>query len=696
MRTVSEQKHWVKRQVIELVMPTRLAQADYGAEMGRLFRQKLVPLIDQICSELCPPGQICRIDRLELDLGSISVQQLETQFVANFASGLRQALAKQISMQMKVQDEADQTLIQTVGPAQAGPALGAATRAGDEAGELAHGTQSQSALALFDGFLHSGTLPWWAEPQQPQLLHDNLHQLLQEMPHSLLGLVQKWLPNNNAMRRIISQYLDAELAQLGALLAPDWKAELFDAIPGLIRALQTNALAGYGPASAIRHVVWRECLRLADAQRSVPPQAAWQALLAGLALQLDCDLADLTAHALANDGRRSSLNLNSAGFGARQAPSEQLSHLLNAQLNEQLNEQLSQLQQASNEPLRSAWRQLQSQLSRLPLGLRQSLQRILRQSSRISAQAVDQHAAQTSTQNSARNILPLLQRGKQFALYRCFSEANPVSPSAHELIKLLRRAQSRGGPYTEICAALLVWCPSLAWSAQANWLAALTPALAELARPGLAQAIVKLLQADAVAHGLSNAQCQRVQALLPMHPAQVQNQPQAVDICNAGLVIIWPFLNHLFTRLGLLEERDFKDLAARQRACGLLQVLANPASDGLANIPEYLLPLNKLLCGLEPDHPFEFGRALTRREVNECQTLIQAVIAQAPILNNLSVAGFAGSFILRPGRLSMQDDHALLRVQGQTYDIVLGHLPWGWEWVKLPWMTCPLRVEWES
>src|SRR5207249_2404806 len=78
---------------------------------------------------------------------------------------------------------------------------------------------------------------------------------------------------------------------------------------------------------------------------------------------------------------------------------------------------------------------------------------------------------------------------------------------------------------------------------------------------------------------------------------------EAVDIDNAGLVLLWPFLRHFFGHLGLLDEGRFRDGEAVQRATGLLGHLAtgDPAP------AEYLLPLCKVLCGMEPDEVFDFG-----------------------------------------------------------------------------------------
>lgn len=159
---------------------------------------------------------------------------------------------------------------------------------------------------------------------------------------------------------------------------------------------------------------------------------------------------------------------------------------------------------------------------------------------------------------------------------------------------------------------------------------------------------------------------------------------------NSGLVILWPFLSHFFDHLGLLQEKRFKEASAVQRAVGLLQYLVteDPSS------PEYLLPLNKVICGMELTGVFDFGPPVSHAEAQECTNLLGAVIAHAPILKNMSIPGFRGTFLLRKGVLNTRDGAWLLRVERETYDVVLDRFPWGWEWVKLPWMEAALRVEW--
>ncbi|HEY8037542.1 MAG TPA: contractile injection system tape measure protein [Methylobacter sp.] len=164
----------------------------------------------------------------------------------------------------------------------------------------------------------------------------------------------------------------------------------------------------------------------------------------------------------------------------------------------------------------------------------------------------------------------------------------------------------------------------------------------------------------------------------------------AVYINNAGLCILWPFLGSFFERLELVQDGRFHNQAAKQRAASLLHYLTTEE----LNPPEYLLPFNKLLCAMAIDDVFDLAAPLTAAQTEACDELLGAVIGNAPILNNMSINGFRGSFLLRQGSLSASEGSWLLRVERETYDLVLERFPWSWQWFKLPWMEYPIRVEW--
>ena len=165
---------------------------------------------------------------------------------------------------------------------------------------------------------------------------------------------------------------------------------------------------------------------------------------------------------------------------------------------------------------------------------------------------------------------------------------------------------------------------------------------------------------------------------------------EEIYIGNAGIVILWPFLESFFDNMQWLQNKQFINDRVQQTALTALHYLAN----GEPTAKEFMLPLNKILCGMQINDLYEAEQVLTQTEKKACDELLDAVIKNAPILKNTSIDGFRGSFLMRQGILKQRDGAWLLRVERETHDIILDRFPWGIEWVKLPWMPLPMRVEW--
>src|SRR6476620_8629860 len=94
---VSTQKHIIKRQIIELKAGDPAEAQALQAELSRIFRHRIIPLLDRCCTQASAPDRVHRIERLELDLGRVDPRCLEAELVARLGELLPAALAEQIS-----------------------------------------------------------------------------------------------------------------------------------------------------------------------------------------------------------------------------------------------------------------------------------------------------------------------------------------------------------------------------------------------------------------------------------------------------------------------------------------------------------------------------------------------------------------------------------------------------------------------
>lgn len=180
-------------------------------------------------------------------------------------------------------------------------------------------------------------------------------------------------------------------------------------------------------------------------------------------------------------------------------------------------------------------------------------------------------------------------------------------------------------------------------------------------------------------------------AMAPAAPAsRAANISGALELTNAGLVLLWPMLASFLSRVGLLAERRFVSPHASIRAALLLQHIV----DGDCDWPEHSLVLNKVLCGVEIETPVPRMLQMTTEEAGEAADLIDSAIAHWSALGATSAQGLRTAFLQRDGRLTPVESGWKLVVARAGYDVLLDRLPWGIGVVRLPWMRAPVYVEW--
>lgn len=168
--------HRIHRAEIHL---SGLAEADAGALIDRcsaLHVRAIAPLLDRICSELSGPGRIDRIDRLELDLGAVSQDDFEAEFLMKLEQALRSTLQTTLQRRGKV----------------------------DPAG---------SALELLETFATLGNLPWWAE-HAGEPVSEAIAALVEADPVGLVGLLEALADDPAALLRIAGHTAEASLVAL--------------------------------------------------------------------------------------------------------------------------------------------------------------------------------------------------------------------------------------------------------------------------------------------------------------------------------------------------------------------------------------------------------------------------------------------------------------------------------------------------
>ena len=163
-----------------------------------------------------------------------------------------------------------------------------------------------------------------------------------------------------------------------------------------------------------------------------------------------------------------------------------------------------------------------------------------------------------------------------------------------------------------------------------------------------------------------------------------------IEIKNAGIVIVWPYLDRFFKMLEMTEKGAFKTEEDAVRAVHLIQYLVTGSNE----TPEHELLLNKILCGIKLATPVPLQIELTDKEKETSDLMLKGVMQNWEKLKSSSIDAMREGFFVRQGFVEEKDDFWELEVEKKTIDILLKSLPWGFGTVKLPWMSKRMIVNW--
>lgn len=166
---------------------------------------------------------------------------------------------------------------------------------------------------------------------------------------------------------------------------------------------------------------------------------------------------------------------------------------------------------------------------------------------------------------------------------------------------------------------------------------------------------------------------------------------EPLQIYNAGMVLIWPFVSRLFDMLGYVKNKNFVSEETQYKGIHILQYLVT----GKTEAPENELVLNKILCNFPVTDPVPFSVEFDPNELQAAESLLGGVIKNWAKMKNMTPNSLRGSFLIRPGAITEEEDKWNLVVERQTFDILLKSVPWSFSFIKFSWLEKFVTVEWK-
>lgn len=151
---IAEQRHIIKRQVVEIGLSQTEPPNYWQDYISDWYKKTLLPIIDAQFSKLTHPGEVIRIDELEIDLGTIDPERPE-ETIHRLEEQLYETLYEKC-LEAKESRGNGTAYFPDISSIQTGLSPGHGP---------GNGPSPEEDLILY--FLQSGGLPWWHRGERP-------------------------------------------------------------------------------------------------------------------------------------------------------------------------------------------------------------------------------------------------------------------------------------------------------------------------------------------------------------------------------------------------------------------------------------------------------------------------------------------------------------------------------------------------
>ncbi|HET6989720.1 MAG TPA: contractile injection system tape measure protein [Bacteroidia bacterium] len=239
--------HVINRQIIELKLDSEKNAFLFQQRVRELYQVEILPMLDEMMSSLTSENEVLRIDRLELDLGILTLEKFDQEVMQVLRSHVEEQLKKEIR-------KASENKSGGTGISRRKKGLISDLSLGGNQKAVIDGTDffneskqvnavlesnDQSTLELLRIFFADGLLPWWsADEFDPPDIDVSVRNLLENKPGGLLELFTEAIRHPSSALRVIQQIDNQTFSQLFSLLPDSSISEIkknWSAITSLFR-----------------------------------------------------------------------------------------------------------------------------------------------------------------------------------------------------------------------------------------------------------------------------------------------------------------------------------------------------------------------------------------------------------------------------------------------------------------------------
>ncbi|MEL6637510.1 MAG: contractile injection system tape measure protein [Bacteroidota bacterium] len=179
--------HIVKRQIVEISVADASAAQRIPDRISQWVRQELPRILDRELSARVPPDVLLCIDRLELELGSLSEVNLESQISQRVRSLLADQLAETVHRAREGRAPDSLSWGKVIPPASSST----------------HSTLARDWATALCFYWQNGVLPWWL-PTEQRSVQQLVEKVLQETPSRIWTFMAQACGSRAVRRRLLA------------------------------------------------------------------------------------------------------------------------------------------------------------------------------------------------------------------------------------------------------------------------------------------------------------------------------------------------------------------------------------------------------------------------------------------------------------------------------------------------------------
>lgn len=220
-------KHIINKQELKITLNSHKDAHVVQETILRAYKAHVIPVLDSLFDKYALHESNIKIDKLTIDIGSLTLNDLDTDFPEKVEKHIEEELIKYCNKPELNELIKYQSIYGKEQPVSA---------------DKSFKSKEELWIEALEIFLYTGSMPWWINRDSNTSIELIVAHLIEFYPAATKQLFEKQLKNSFARKRIIYQTSDTLLEKLILLMIPEFSKEKLNLVKNLIAIHSERAI----------------------------------------------------------------------------------------------------------------------------------------------------------------------------------------------------------------------------------------------------------------------------------------------------------------------------------------------------------------------------------------------------------------------------------------------------------------------